>query len=207
MPESRMHPPQWMLDLFADGALAPREQVEVEAHIASCPHCAAEVDASRMVIGALSEMPRFEPAPGFPDAVMARVQIDPVPWAVRARRWLPQTRRGWALVIGALTAPLVPVVVLLAWLLSHPMVTVSGLWYWGTGHVRDTAWNVVAGVIAAAIERGNVGWVPELIAVAARIPPVVLLVAAGTVVALTFASGWSLNRLLRTPSGGVAHAH
>lgn len=207
MPESSMHPPQWMLDLFADGALAPREQVEVEAHIASCADCTAEVDASRMVIGALSEMPRFEPTPEFAEAVMARVRIAPVPWPVRVRQCLPQTRRGWALAIGALTAPLVPVVVLLAWLLSHPMVTVSGLWYWGTTLVRDTAWNAAGGVFAAMVERGNVGWVPDLIAAAARISPVVLLVTAGTVVGLTLLSGWSLNRLLRTPSGGVAHAH
>jgi anti-sigma factor RsiW len=207
VPESNMHPPQWMLDLFADGALATREQVEVEAHIASCPHCAAEVDASRMVIGALGEMPRFEPSPNFAEAVMARVQIAPVPWEIRVRRWLPQTRRGWALAVGALTAPLAPVVVLLAWMLSHPMVTVSGLWYWGAGRIRDTAWNAVGGVFAAAVERGNVGWVPDLIAAAARISPVVLLAVIGTIAALTFFSGWSLNHLLRTPSGGATHAH
>ena len=207
VPESSMHPPQWMLDLFADEALAPREQVEVAAHIASCPHCAAEVDASRMVIGSLSEMPRFEPTPGFAEAVMARVQIAPVPWAVRVRQWLPQTRRGWALAFGAVTAPLAPVVVLLAWLLSHPMVTVSGLWYWGTSRVRDTAWNAVGGFFAAAVERGNVGWVPDFIAAAAGISPILLLMAAATVAALTFLSGWSLNHLLRTPSGGATHAH
>jgi anti-sigma factor RsiW len=196
-----------MLDLFADEALAPREQVEVEAHIASCHYCAAEVDASRMVIGALTEMSRFEPSPLFAEAVMAKVQIAPVPWEIRVRQWLPQTRRGWVLLTGALTAPLAPAVVLLAWLLSHPMVTVSGLWYWGTARLRDTAWNTVGGVFAAAVERGNVSWVPDVIAAAARFSPLVLLLAAAMVAALTFFSGWSLNRLLRTPDGGITHAH
>ena len=207
VPESSMHPPQWMLDLFAEGVLAPAEQAEVEQHLGGCPQCAAEVEACRSMIATLGSLPRFEPDPGFADAVMARVQTQPATLSLRIQGWLPETRRGWVLLSGALLAPVVPVVMLIAWLLSHPMVTTGGLMDWVTTQGLALASSAAGGLSRAVFESGIAGWIPDLITVIAA-APAGLLIALVLIAALALpVAGWSLFRLLRTPNGETTYAH
>ena len=43
------------LTAFLDGALAPAERAEVEAHLAACPSCRVKLDAYRAIARTLHE--------------------------------------------------------------------------------------------------------------------------------------------------------
>ena len=67
-------------DLLLDGevgfGVAP-----LEAHVAGCPACSAQLADARIVVDALERLPRFAPSPRFANAVMANVQVVE-PWHV-----------------------------------------------------------------------------------------------------------------------------
>ena len=44
------HPPPTWLDDYVDGTLPPERMAEVDAHLAQCARCRAEVDALRLGI-------------------------------------------------------------------------------------------------------------------------------------------------------------
>ena len=48
---------------WLDGQLSPGESARLEAHVASCVACAAEVDAYRAVFAGLDTLPLLEPSP------------------------------------------------------------------------------------------------------------------------------------------------
>jgi anti-sigma factor RsiW len=202
------HLPDWTLDLLAEDALPHAERTAAEAHLRSCPPCAAELDAARAVIASLNALPTFSPAPDFAEAVMARVVLKPAvaPELARSRRWLPRTTRGWMLAGAGVMAPLAPLATLLAWLLSHRMVTLGGLWSMGETWASDTAWAGLTHLLGAIVGSSAFAWASNA---AER------LVAASSgelgMAALLYAvaiplSGWALVRLLRAPTGGVTHA-
>jgi CubicO group peptidase (beta-lactamase class C family) len=202
------HLPDWMLDLLAEGALSHTERVQAEAHVKECAACASDLEAARAVLVALDALPRFEPSPGFADAVMARVVIPGrAAAAERSRRWLPRTRRGWARLGAAVLAPLAPLATLLAWLLTHPMVTAGGLWEMGVRWAGERLWSVVAGTADLVARSGAVGWIGEAADRLAAVPTTNLGIALLVVAAAIPLSGWFLLRLFRTPVGGIAHAH
>lgn len=204
------HLPDWMLDLLAEDALSHTERVQAEAHVTQCAACASDLEAARAVIASLDALPRFDPSPGFADAVMARVVIlDPAAAAepARSRRWLPQTRRGWARLGAAVLAPLAPLATLLAWLLTHPMVTVGGLWEMGTHWAGERLWSVFAGAAELVARSGAMGWIGEAADRVAAVPTTNLGIALLLVAAAIPLSGWFLLRLFRTPMGGITHAH
>lgn len=204
------HLPEWTLDLLAEGALSHAERSRAEAHLRECALCAAEMEATRAVIASLEALPRFEPSPGFADVVMSRVVLpQEAPQAAFSplRRWLPRTRRGWAGLAVALAVPSAPLFALLAWLLSRPMVTVGSLWSMGTGWVRETSWSLVARAAEALARSGALEWGGDLLDRLASAPATGTGIALLLVAAAIPLSGWTLVRLLRTPLGGVTHAH
>ena len=207
MPEPHLHPPQWMLDLFAEGALAPAEQSEVASHSENCRRCEAEIEACRAVISALGAIPRLQPTPGFADAVMARVQIAPKSHAVRVRQSLPHSRRGWALLGGAVAAFSAPVIAVLLWIVSHPLLTVGGVWYWGSARLQALLWSGISGAAARATGLGPADALSDVIHAFAGLPGSALAALALSLAVLVPLSGWSLIRLARTSTGGISHAH
>ncbi len=76
-----------------DGALAPGERLQVEAHIAGCPRCQAQVDAERTISGAVRSLP----APPLPHGLAVRVRR-------RSRRPIPLRRRVWIPSLAAVLA-------------------------------------------------------------------------------------------------------
>ncbi len=50
---------------FIEGSLAPEQQGAVEAHLASCPACAADLEAFRAAVSALRALPEVPPPPGL----------------------------------------------------------------------------------------------------------------------------------------------
>jgi anti-sigma factor RsiW len=207
--EPNAHLSDWTLDLLAEDALSHAERTAAEAHLRGCARCSGELDAARAVITALSSLPHFEPSPSFPLAVMSRVVPLPRQAAAQARvrRWLPKTRRGWAMMGALSVAPLASMAALLAWLLSHPMVSAGALLGMGERWVRHTAWSLLARGAEALVKSGAWQWVADGAAGLARMSTEQLSVAAITLAILIPASGWVVARLLRTPVGGMTHAH
>jgi len=82
------------IDLLLDGeagfGVAP-----LKAHLRNCPECAAELEATRLVVGELESLPHLAPSPLFADRVMQQVQVFE-PWHVALldtmRRFVPQSR-------------------------------------------------------------------------------------------------------------------
>lgn len=204
------HLPDWMLDLLAEDALSHVERAQAEAHVKQCAACASDLEAARSVIASLDALPRFEPSPGFADAVMARVVIfDPAAAAsaARSRRWLPQTRRGWAKLGAAVLAPLAPLATLMAWLLTHPMVTMGGLWEMGSHWAGERLWSAFAVAAELVARSGAMGGIGEMADRMAAVPTTNLGIALLLVAVAIPLSGWFLFRLFRTPMGGMTHAH
>jgi len=71
------------LDQWVDGLLpAPRE-----AHLRDCPECQVLADAERVLVLRLQQVPLFNPAPGFSERVMNRVDIPVTSLAGAWRFW------------------------------------------------------------------------------------------------------------------------
>jgi hypothetical protein len=205
------HLPDWTLDLLAEDALSHSERSHAEAHLRSCARCRAEMDAARAVIAELDALPRFEPSAAFADAVMARVVVAPAASTAvapaRSRRWLPKTRRGWMMVGVGLLAPLGPLAALLAWVLGNAAVTPGALAGTAGDRMRDAFWSALARATEAVVRS------PAFDAVADLVYSALSMSSTGAGALLLFlaitipASGWTLVRLLRTPTGGFHHAH
>lgn len=59
------------VDLWAEGLLATDRAL----HLAECGHCLALAEAERKLVLELAQLPRFAPAAGFADRVMAQVKV------------------------------------------------------------------------------------------------------------------------------------
>jgi hypothetical protein len=110
------------------------------------------------------------------------------------------------LVLAAGLAPLAPVVPFLAWVFSHPGVTVGSLWTIASGWVMETVWGATVRGAEWALRSGMAQWVVEQ---GGRLPGGYAGLLALAVMALLAipVSGWAMVRLLRTPMGELAHAH
>jgi hypothetical protein len=73
-----------------DGELAPDERAQVEAHLASCPECTAELAALARTLGMLHGLPAARAPLGFVDRVLEAAR--PMPWHRRWGRRLFQPR-------------------------------------------------------------------------------------------------------------------
>ena len=74
-----------------DGELSPAERSLVEAHLAGCPECSAELARLARLVGMLHAIPDERAAPFFVDRVLAAAR--PTPWYVRAWRAATQPWR------------------------------------------------------------------------------------------------------------------
>lgn len=205
MPDDSLHLTEPLLDLAAEDELPPAERAGALAHLDACPRCAAEVGERRALLVSLEALARFAPSAAFADAVMARVSLAPRTSASLLRRWLPQTSRGWMGVLAALLVPLAPLVALVAWVLSRPLVTAAGLWSWGTHWAREAVWTGALRFVDTLLATGALTWLDALVRIAGvaarQVGPAGI--AAALLVPL---AGWLLVRLSRTPTGNSLHA-
>ena len=72
-----------LLDAQADGALPPSAAQAVAAHLAACPHCAAEVAAIGALRAELAALPRPEPPPALAHRIRAALPAPPPRLAAR----------------------------------------------------------------------------------------------------------------------------
>src|SRR5690606_28321648 len=103
-----------------------------EAHLERCGACVARLEASKALVEALSTLPRFAPSADFADMVMANIQIKPRPVSLLAwiRHWSPETRRGWALLVASLLAPMLPLLAFSVWVAQSPVLTAGSVIQW-----------------------------------------------------------------------------
>jgi hypothetical protein len=208
-PGPKQHLSDWTLEQLAEGMLGEYEHQAATAHVESCARCTAELEGYRSLFSALSGLPRFAPSAEFGDAVMARVRVGPQESAavVWARRWLPATRRGWLIFTGALLAPALPLLGLVAWLFSQPGVSVVSVWGWTVtnatrfGHLAgDEAGRWAHGLGLPATMQTVYNFLLGV--------PTGVLAAVLAVLAIGIPlSTWSLVRLLRKPVGNVTYAN
>jgi anti-sigma factor RsiW len=139
------HPATERLQEFAEEVLGGPEHAVVDAHLAACARCRAEVEELRSLFLALSSLPAFEPTAGFADRVMKHVRVrQPVLAAAAAwiERVTPRSTRGWATAAAVFGLPVIGATVLVGWLLAQPGVDAQGLWTLTTGLAGDAAVNV-----------------------------------------------------------------
>ena len=209
MPAPTGHLTSETLEQFAEGSLPASETAPVDAHLQGCERCSAELDTVRSLFTMLEDLPRFAPSPAFGDAVMARVQIAPQESRALAwlRRWVPSTRRGWVLLGAAAVAPVVPLLALVAWVLSQPLLSPSTLAQWATIRTQSAGQAAAAWLFETAMSLEVADRAGALLDAMQALPTSAV---GGAVVFLGIAmplSAWTLIRLTRTPMGSVTHAN
>jgi anti-sigma-K factor RskA len=112
-----------LLPWYVNGSLGDDERVRVEAHLAACPRCQAELASERLLQAALRA---DDDGAGDADAAVARLRVRIARHAVRprwARRWRAWWRSlssGWRLALAAQGVAMLVLCALLAtWLPSR----------------------------------------------------------------------------------------
>jgi anti-sigma factor RsiW len=102
---------------YVDGALAPAERAEIEAHLGTCPSCRAQAEQERALRARLLNLPH----PEFPKHLES---------TVRARLvYAPRPRRAWRVLL-----PLAATLVIgLLWVRGAPGLVATQL-AWDHGH-------------------------------------------------------------------------
>ena len=207
--DSGMHLPDWTLEQLAEGQLPPAEHREATLHLESCSRCSSVVDGYIALFAALSDLPRFAPSPGFSDAVIARTRLtpEPGPIALWLRRFVPKTRRGWALLGAAVVAPTLPILGVVVWLLTHPLLTPLSLWQWLSA--QGTSAGASTGVVALrwATNSGVAGLMRGVYELARGLPLETVTVLATLLAIAIPLSVWAIVRLVRTPMKDVTYAN
>lgn len=177
-----------------EGGISRRQARALAAFVAVDPEAAAAVADRKRLAERIARVPSLGPRLGFPDRVMARVPVTPLPFRHRAlararaqaAKLLPGRRERLAAVFGLAFGPAAAFGVGFA-VLSDPLATVANVggfaWAW-----LGTFLPQLAGASAGALEgAGAGGLVP---AVAAPVVVAGLLVLA----ALAVLSSWILYR-------------
>ncbi|HEX5520040.1 MAG TPA: hypothetical protein VFX29_00030 [Longimicrobiaceae bacterium] len=129
------------------------------------------------------------------------------PLLARLRRWLPTTTRGWIFLALACLPPALPILALVAWVLSQPVVSPIDVGRWGAQWLREAGWTA----LMRGVEWFAASGAFELVSGAWRslgaVPTSTLSFFAFLIAVAVPLSAWTLVHLLRTPAAGVAHAN
>jgi anti-sigma factor RsiW len=196
------------LERLAEGSLPSVEATAARQHVDACHRCASELGAYESLFAALRQLPRYAPSAGFADAVMARVVIAPRESPVWAwlRKLAPSTRRGWALIGVAVAAPATPILALLLWLMTQPLLSPTTFAQWALMRLPtvDMVWATLVEYVLGA---GAMEWVELAYTNLQAVPLAALLGLAGFLAIGIPLSGWGLLRLTRTPVGSITYAN
>lgn len=87
------HEDRALLSAFVDGELNAAERGRLDAHLASCAPCRAELSALRAAKDAVSALPRRGLPSSLPDIIAARLDVEPsrgwAAWLAEPVAWLP----------------------------------------------------------------------------------------------------------------------
>jgi len=155
---------------YAEGAIGEADRAVLGSHLATCPHCSAELAEWRSLFAGLAELPQFTPAAGFTDRVMARVRIPAaVPfWAqvlagVRqlAQRLTPRTAGAWALAGASVVLPLLLGGGVVTWLVSKDYITAQSLWAFVSDRTTSSMQSLGASAVTSLMESSITNWLVE----------------------------------------------
>jgi hypothetical protein len=159
------------LQTFVEGQLPEGDRVVIESHLVACLRCQGEAEEWRSLFTALSGMPKFDPAPGFADRVIAGFAnlshaTAALPWYQRAGRAVvrvaPKTTKGWALAAAFLAMPVVSIGVVLTWLLSKPYVSAHTLYAFTMDRSAHALQSLGSGTIAWAMKTDFVAYLVRM---------------------------------------------
>ncbi len=212
MTDRLFHPEPEQLEALAAGDVEDGDAVVLESHLQACGRCRTEVEEWRALFGALADLPEVRPSPAFADRVMASVRI-PQPLVTRVagavERFVPHTRRAWAVVGAMLGLPAMGSAVLVAWFLNQPWLTLQGLLAFG-GRQVTAFLTVLPGRLLDIFSRTSMGvWATEAVGFLTSRGLASVGAVAGLFAALTAASAWVLYRNLfrSSPDDGYASLH
>jgi hypothetical protein len=209
VPAPSAHLPAETLEQLAEGSLSPAESADARQHVEACNRCSVELEAFQGLFAVLGELPRFAPSAVFADGVMARVQLAPQESRVMAllRRLVPTTRRGWAFISVAVTAPVMPILALVFWLITQPLISPATVTQWALLRTQSTAQTMLAWIVDGTMSSGLLSWADTSYATLQAVPGSAL---GGALAVLAIAiplSAWTLVRLTRTPVGSITYAN
>lgn len=182
------------LDQWVEGLLpAPRE-----LHLRTCPDCQTLADQERMLVMRLQALPLFNPAAGFNDRVMARVEL---PMTSLSGAWHAWKHRAF------MSPQRVAVAAGLAILLGGSM---AGSAAWASTHQEQitgaSSWLLTEGKFWLLQGAASLEAQPWYQAIRGALTPARVVAVATFGVALYAAGVLALRRLLALPSAQVARA-
>lgn len=74
----RCHEAQELMSEYIDGVLDPSDQERVDRHIQGCPECRSELDALKMVVDLVRDLPLVEPPQEFRPELRKRLETEAV---------------------------------------------------------------------------------------------------------------------------------
>jgi hypothetical protein len=186
------------LDLWVTGLLP----VTRESHLRDCEACQAFANQERLLVMRLEALPLFDPAPGFTDRVMDRVNVPVTSLAGAWRLWSTRFSRNPASVGVAASAAVMlggSIAASAAWAAGHQDV-ITGVGTWLVAHGEQWFWQAV-GIGTAFLEQQR--WYPGLRAV---LTPGWLAGLGAVTVGLYAGGVMLLRRLLALPGSPAARA-
>jgi hypothetical protein len=186
------------LDDWLTDALASDRQ----AHLLACPDCRRLANQEKLLVLALGDLPLFDPAPGFPARVLARVDLPPTSLAGAWNQWRNRTfadpvavgvASGLSVVLGGSLAASV------AWAAGNQDLIVGnsqGVWH----AAQQMFWLIVG---AGTQRIASAPWYPAL---QALFSPARAILAAGGLALLYGAGVFAFRRLLALPEVQPARA-
>lgn len=186
------------LEQWVDGLLpAPRE-----AHLRDCPECQVLADAERVLVLRLQAVPLFNPAPGFSERVMDRINIPVTSLAGAWRFWRTRVfanpisvgaAAGAAMLLGGSLAASA------AWAAAH-QDTITGVGPWLMSQGQQAFWH---GMSTASGLLEQQSWYAPL---RAALTPARIVAVGAAALALYGAGVLAMRRLLALPSAQVSRA-
>lgn len=186
------------LELWVDGGLPAHR----EAHLRNCPECRELANAERLLVLRLQQVPLFNPAPGFSERVMARVEIPVTSIAGAWRFWRTRvfanplsvaTAAGAAVLLGGSLAASA------AWAAAH-QDAIQGVTPWLLNQGQQL-WQQGLASTTAFLQQQS--WYAP---VRASLTPAKLALVGTTVVALYGMGVLAMRRLLALPTPQVSRA-
>jgi anti-sigma factor RsiW len=198
------HPTTDRLMDYADHGLPRGVAASVQVHVAECARCATEVAEFRQLFARLDGVGHLSPAVGFQERVMQRVRVpralpQTAPARALGRRALAAVRRlrpagrRWAALAGVATAPVAVLAIVASVVLSHPLVTVSGMAAYAWWKVGQVASFVLEPILSGAVQSAALFNAYTALEFLTQSP---LATAAGALVFFAFTAGaaWFLYR-------------
>lgn len=214
--ESR-HPAPGLLQEYAEGILSGRKLRGLEGHLAACTSCRSEAEEWGAVMSSLSALPQLDPGPAFADAVLARVELAPVPARRKRLSWdralgaldrlVPTNPRGWGIAGGVAAAPVAAFVALVGYVATHPVLSLTDLAIFAWWQVSEAASFASAWATGILLEQQLTAQIWALTQSAIQAPGWT----AGALVAgwiASAAAGWVLYRnVIAPPDTAGRHVH